>query len=133
MNSRICPFCKKQIQPEAAVCGHCHAQVRRSRAEMMIAAVTSTYSAYLARVEIISLPTECEGWCAYLWRSDNANKEHCVTDCKLASQAATLAAQLHRQLYRTFVEVLWVRGNIDPLPDLERLTRERFANQTIPG
>lgn len=71
--------------------------------------------------------TDCTARCVRLPK-DSPERKQCLQDCKEAEAIAALAERLHRELARTFLEVIWQKGNIDPLPELARQIVDRFAS-----
>jgi hypothetical protein len=71
--------------------------------------------------------TDCNAWCAWRHRGDKAGLKQCLDDCKAQAAIKAVAEKLHADLYKTFLEVIWDGGNIDPRP-LEKSVRDRFAN-----
>ena len=56
----------------------------------------------------------------------------CLRDAQEASAVAAVAAKLKFDLMKSFLEVIWAGGAIDPLP-LETAVREAFSRGRQPG
>ena len=69
-------------------------------------------------------PSDCMIRCSLMPKS--AERTQCITDCKAEAAVAELAARLHVELFKSFIEVIWAGGGIDPLP-LEKAVRANFA------
>jgi hypothetical protein len=123
MSQKQCPSCRGDISADALVCMHCGAQLRRSRAEMMVAAVAEVDF----RLHIPS--SQCAARCETVYKDDNAARQQCLADCNAAGAMAEVAGRMHRQLAKTVFEVLWSRGNIDPVPDLTEQIIRRFSEE----
>jgi hypothetical protein len=99
-------------------------QLRRTRAEMMAEAVSAVIRDFKIS---IPHPTECGAACLAAFRDDSVRLKECMDDCKAAAMLAELAERMHRQLVKNFFEVIWTKGNIDPVPDLAKQIIARFA------
>jgi hypothetical protein len=73
-------------------------------------------------------PSDCVIRC-YL-RPPGPQREKCLQECKERAAIAEVAARLRAELFKSFAEVIWEGGDIDPRP-LEAAVRSRFsANKT---
>jgi hypothetical protein len=59
-------------------------------------------------------------------------RNQCLQDAKEASAVAAVAAKLKFELMKSFLEVIWAGGGIDPLP-LEKAVREAFSRGGQPA
>ena len=59
-------------------------------------------------------------------------RNQCLQDAKEASAIAAVAAKLKFELMKSFFEVIWAGGAIDPLP-LEKAVREAFSRGGHPA
>jgi len=124
---RLCPSCRSEIDAQAATCARCGLAVRRSRAEMMIAAVSVVTRGF--RIELPS--SDCAVRCHSVFKDDPAGRQQCLDDCAASAAIAELAARLHQKLAKDFFEVIWTRGNIDPVPELVKQVVQRFGNEPL--
>jgi hypothetical protein len=59
-------------------------------------------------------------------------RNQCLQEAQEASAVAAVAAKLKGELMKTFLEVIWAGGAIDPLP-LEKSVREAFSRGGRPS
>jgi len=125
MKNNSCPYCKEEIKPNAIKCKHCHASLHPTRKEMAIAEITERI---MLPPPAITKPsgTPCKALCYVKFGSNKVRLNECVDDCEAASAIATVAEKLHRELFETFIEVIWGGGDIDPIP-FEKSVREHFS------
>ena len=69
-------------------------------------------------------PGECVVRCYLLPKGPE--REQCLQDCEAQAAVAALAAKLNTELFKSFADVIWQRGDIDPRP-LEKEVRAAFA------
>jgi hypothetical protein len=99
---------------------------RLTRAEMMAEAVSNV----IRDIKFpIPHPTACEASCLAAFRENKAALQQCKDDCKASAMLAEIAERMHRQLAKNFFEVIWTKGNIDPVPDLAKQIIARFAEE----
>lgn len=75
-------------------------------------------------------PSDCMIRCYLLPKG--GERQQCVTDCEAEAAVAALAEKLHIELFKSFAEVIWAGGNIDPVP-LEGAVRAKFAHMKQGG
>lgn len=69
-------------------------------------------------------PSDCVIRCYLLPKGPARNK--CLRECEEQAAIAAVAAKLRTELFKSFAEVIWGRGDIDPRP-LEEAVRATFA------
>ena len=73
-------------------------------------------------------PSDCLIRCYLMPKG--AERAQCTQDCEAEAAMAALAAKLNVELFKSFAEVIWAGGDIDPLP-LEKAVRARFAHGSL--
>lgn len=76
----------------------------------------------------------CAGFCYYHHRNNQVGLQECLDECNAIAAWKALADELARELYLTFADIIWSKGNIDPKPllkitrdEMEKLVREEFS------
>ena len=123
MDNISCPYCKEEIIADAILCKHCHTSLPSTREEMVMAEITERLAPAPAIKRSVSA---AEALCYFKFQGDKVALKECLDDAKIASGIALVAEKLHRELSKTFIELVWEGGNIDPIP-FEKSVRERFS------
>ena len=69
-------------------------------------------------------PSDCEVWCYRMPKGPK--RTECLEECEEQAAVAAVAAKLNVELFKSFAEIIWEGGDIDPLP-LEKAVRAKFA------
>ncbi len=69
-------------------------------------------------------PSDCEIRCYLVPKGPERTK--CLEECEERAAVAAVAAKLNVELFKSFAEIIWGGGDIDPLP-LEEAVRAKFA------
>jgi len=132
MSKAFCPYCREEIHLEAVNCKHCHTRLRISREEKIISAVAVKLNQIPPGAISIPSGSACEAAChsRFAKHRNKALLTQCLDDCKAAEAVALLAEKLQRELFDSFLDIVWGGGDIDPVP-LEKNIRERFAQPKV--
>lgn len=109
-----CPHCKEEIKARALKCKHCNERLLWTREEITMAKIDG-FLATISNQSGISLPGGyCEGFCRSAFKEDSPERKQCLDNCTAASAIAAVAARLQQDLHKSFFEVVWTGGDIDP-------------------
>ena len=127
MGNNLCPYCKEEIKADAIICKHCHTMLHRNSKQMVLSEIAVQFR----RSHIIDAGpiSPCKAAC-YANYANHQNKKllnDCLRDCEAASAVAAIAEKLEKELFETFIDIVWTGGDIDPVP-LESSVRERFSH-----
>ncbi len=70
-------------------------------------------------------PSDCVVRCYYLFK-EGSERNECLRECEEQAAIAAVAAKLRIDLFKSFAEVIWGGGDIDPRP-LEEAVRAAFG------
>ena len=126
MNNTACPYCGEEIRANAMVCRYCHSNIYRTREDRLVAAVIEHVMLMYGSSFVKPSGSRCEAWCHGEHKDNEAALKRCLRDCKAEEAYRLVAEKLHRELDKTFIEIIWSGGDIDPL-EFEKLVRERFS------
>lgn len=127
MATSKCFYCKEEVKADARVCKHCNSRLRYSRKDRLSDLIQKIGYVYLGEPQSVTMPvmTPCAAGC-YSHHLEGAALDECLQDCKAIEASKLVWERLHMDLYRSFIEVVWEGGDIDPKP-LEDKIRERFS------
>ena len=125
MGSNTCPYCKEEIKAEAIICKHCHTKLHYTPAERLLAAIQYRLGYAHAPGITIGPISPCKAAC-YGRQLSGAQLQECLDNCDAIEYLAIVAERLVKELNETIIDVVWKKGDIDPLP-FEKLVRERFS------
>ena len=124
MKNNTCPYCKEEIKVEAIKCKHCQSKLQITFAEKVFS-VLHIESLPVVRKSSVS---PCEGYCS---RFTGRAFTTCLQECEDAANIAAAMEYLNRELHVTFWDIIWGRGDADPLPmekiPFEKEVRKRFS------
>ena len=130
MHNINCPYCKEEVNPKAIICKHCHQRINLRFQDKVVAAILNQ-NTHLVDPSIPSVNISDGAIMCYL-TTEPGNKEElkkCIDEQKAISIILKTVDEMRKELERTFVDIIWSGGDIDPLPDdFEKLVRKRFSN-----
>lgn len=101
-----------------------NAKLRAARQERLASAIMERIHPH----QTIAKPSfsPCRAACYHDHSGNPAGLSQCLDECRAEEAIAAVAERMTRELFDTFIEVVWAGGNIDPKP-FERSVRESFS------
>ena len=130
MKRALCPYCKEEIKADAMICKHCHERLYRSPRELVMAVALERIRMVVTS-SIIPSVDPCGALCYAKFSHSKPALNECLDNCKAAEAVALVAEKLHREFVAILADIVWGKGDIDPIP-LERAIRERFSQPHVP-